>query len=275
MKTKTLLLITFVAFTMGTTAKDYTVSSPDGKLVITIHADTNRLAWEVQQGSTIVLTPSEIGLNGAFQKMSGKVTKNTAIVSNKQYQVEFRADNDVAAYRIHVLDKKGITVNSETAEFNFASDYDAFIPYVNDNRGGERYCYSFESYYDEQPLSKMFTDSLAINPLAVRLPEGKLTVIADMGAIDYPGMFLLRNGAHGLKASFAPYPITSKVGGYARLNLVPTARASYIAKEVKGALPWRIVLVTGQDKQLLTANLPHRFSTSVRLVTHHGSNQVR
>ena len=158
MKTKTLLLIMFVAFAMGTTAKDYTVSSPDGKLVITIHADANRLAWEVQQGSTIVLTPSEIGLKGAFQKMSGKVTKNTAIVSNKQYQVEFRADNDAAAYRIHVLDKKGITVNSETAEFNFTSDYDAFIPYVNDNRGGEHYCYSFESYYDEQPLSKMFTD---------------------------------------------------------------------------------------------------------------------
>ena len=159
------------AFTMGATAKDYTVASPDGKLVITIHADQQRLTWEVQHGKTIVLAPSEIGLNGAFQKMNGKVTKHTAVVSNKQFSVEFRADNDAAAYRIHVSDKKGITVNNETAEFNFASDYNAFIPYVNDNRGGERYCFSFESYYDEQPLSKMFKDSLAINPLAVRLPE--------------------------------------------------------------------------------------------------------
>ena len=63
-------------------------------------------------------------------------------------------------------------MTNETAEFNFAEDYPAFIPYVNDNRGGERYCYSFESYYDEQPLSKMFKDSLAITPLAVCLPGG-------------------------------------------------------------------------------------------------------
>ena len=86
MKTKTFLLIMLVTLTMNATAKDYTVASPDGKLVITIHADANRLAWEVQQGSTTVLTPSEIGLNGAFQKMSGKVVKNTAFISNKQYQ---------------------------------------------------------------------------------------------------------------------------------------------------------------------------------------------
>lgn len=265
MKTKTFLLIMLVTLTMSATAKDYTVASPDGKLVITIHADANRLAWEVQQGNTTVLTPSEIGLNGAFQKMSGKVVKNTAFISNKQYQVEFRADNDAAAYRIHVMDKKGITVNNETAEFNFADDYNAFVPYVNDNRSGERYCYSFESYYDEQPLSKIFTDSLAINPLAIRLPEGKLAVIADMGAVDYPGMFLLRNGAHALKATFAPYPTASEIGGYARLNLVPTARANYIAKEVKGALPWRIVLVTEQDKQLLRANLPRRFGPKCQI----------
>lgn len=265
MKSKAFLLIMLLTLSLGSTAKDYTVTSPDGKLQITIHADANRLTWEVQQGSTTVLTPSEIGLNGAFEKMSGKVMKNTAVVRNKQYSVEFRANNDAAAYRINILNKKGITINKETAEFNFAGDYNAFIPYVNDNRGGERYCYSFESYYDEQPLSKMFTDSLAINPLAVRLPQGKLAVIADMGAVDYPGMFLLKNGQHGLKATFAPYPTKSVIGGHARLNLVPTERANYIAKEVRDALPWRIVLVTEQDKQLLTANLPQRFGPKCQI----------
>ena len=52
MKTKALLLIMLTAFTMGATAKDYTVASPDGKLVITIHADQQRLTWEVQHGKT-------------------------------------------------------------------------------------------------------------------------------------------------------------------------------------------------------------------------------
>lgn len=253
------------AFTMSAAAKDFTVTSPNGKLFIKIHANQQKLTWEVNHGTTQVLAPSEIGLNGTLQKMDGKVTKNTAMISNRQYRVEFRADNDAAAYRIHIIGKRPITIDSETAEFNFLADYPAFIPYINDNRSGERYSFSFESYYNEQPLSAMFKDSLAINPLAVRLPQNKLAVIADMGAVDYPGMFLLRNGEHGLKACFAPVPTREEISGYARLNLVPTARASYIAKDVKGSLPWRIVMVTEQDKDLLNARLPQRFGPSCQL----------
>ena len=260
-----LLLFTFWLAATAAWAKDYQVSSPDGLLTVIVHAGQDRLTWEVRHGSTTILTPSEIGINGTLAKLKGKTEGHTVTVRNQQYSVEFRADDDAAAYRITVNGKKPLTIDSETAEFNFADDYQAFIPYVNDNRSGERYCYSFESYYDEQPLSKMFTDSLAINPLAVRLPEGKLAVVADMGAVDYPGMFLLKNGAHGLKAAFAPYPTEETIGGYARLNLIPTRRASYIAKDVKGALPWRIVLVTRQDRQLLTAQLPERFGPQCQI----------
>ncbi len=263
MKSKALISLLFI--TLCIQAKDYKVISPNGQLQLTVHANSDKLTWEVSHGKTAVLTPSEIGLNGALKKMSGKTNGHTIVVKNKQFSVEFRADNDAAAYRISVLGKKDITVNQETAEFHFADDYQAFIPYVNDNRGGERYCYSFESNYDEQPLSKMFVDSLAINPLAVRLPEGKLAVIADMGAVDYPGMFLQKGGANSLKAVFAPYPTHEQIGGYAWLNLVPTQRAPFIAKDVKGALPWRIVLVTTQDHQLLTAKLPQRFGPQCRL----------
>ena len=260
-----LLLFTFWLAATAAWAKDYQVSSPDGLLTVIVHAGQDRLTWEVRHGSTTILTPSEIGINGTLAKLKGKTEGHTVTVRNQQYSVEFRADDDAAAYRITVNGKKPLTIDSETAEFNFADDYQAFVPYVNDNRSGERYCYSFESYYDEQPLSKMFTDSLAINPLAVRLPEGKLAVVADMGAVDYPGMFLLKNGAHGLKAAFAPYPTEETIGGYARLNLIPTRRASYIAKDVKGALPWRIVLVTRQDRQLLTARLPERFGPQCQI----------
>lgn len=266
MKTKTILLTLLVTFVMNVSAKDYTIKSPDGQLQITIHANADKLTWEIRHGATIVLTPSEIGLNGHLTKMSGKVVKNTAIIRNKWVSVEFRADNDAAAYRMRLLTKKPSVIKEETAEFNFEADYNAFIPYVNDNRGGERWCYSFESYYDEQPLSKMFKDSLAINPLAVRLPDNKLAVIADMDATDYPGMMLLRHGTHHLRAAFAPYPLEEEIGGFNRLNLVPTKRADYIAKFNGAAeLPWRIVLVTTNDAQLLSANLPQRFGKKSQL----------
>ena len=266
MKTKTILLTLLVTFVMNVSAKDYTIKSPDGQLQITIHANAEKLTWEIRHGATIVLTPSEIGLNGHLTKMSGKVVKNTAVIRNKWVSVEFRADNDAAAYRMRLLTKKPSVIKEETAEFNFEADYNAFIPYVNDNRGGERWCYSFESYYDEQPLSKMFKDSLAINPLAVRLPDKKLAVIADMDATDYPGMMLLRHGTHHLRAAFAPYPLEEEIGGFNRLNLVPTKRADYIAKFNGAAeLPWRIVLVTTNDAQLLSANLPQRFGKKSQL----------
>ena len=266
MKTKTILLTLLVTFVMNVSAKDYTIKSPDGQLQITVHANADKLTWEIRHGATIVLTPSEIGLNGHLTKMSGKVVKNTAVIRNKWVSVEFRADNDAAAYRMRLLTKKPSVIKAETAEFNFEADYNAFIPYVNDNRGGERWCYSFESYYDEQPLSKMFKDSLAINPLAVRLPDNKLAVIADMDATDYPGMMLLRHGTHHLRAAFAPYPLEEEIGGFNRLNLVPTKRADYIAKFNGAAeLPWRIVLVTTNDAQLLSANLPQRFGKKSQL----------
>lgn len=266
MKTKTILLTLLVTFVMNVSAKDYTIKSPDGQLQITIHANADKLTWEIRHGATIVLTPSEIGLNGHLTKMSGKVVNNTAVIRNKWVSVEFRADNDAAAYRMRLLTKKPSVIKEETAEFNFDADYNAFIPYVNDNRGGERWCYSFESYYDEQPLSKMFKDSLAINPLAVRLPDNKLAVIADMDATDYPGMMLLRHGTHHLRAAFAPYPLEEEIGGFNRLNLVPTKRADYIAKFNGAAeLPWRIVLVTTNDAQLLSANLPQRFGKKSQL----------
>ena len=127
--------------------------------------------------------------------------------------------------------------------------------------GGERWCYSFESYYDEAPLSKMYQDSLAITPLAVCLPEGKKAVVMEADVENYPGMYLLKgtsttasashaSSAYSLHAAFPPYPLKEAIGGYNRLNLVPTERANYIAEKVT-RLPWRIVLVTDEDKQLV------------------------
>ena len=255
----TLLLLPVVAVQ----ASDLTVISPNGKMQIVVHAEQQRLTWEVSHGGTSVLAASEIGINGALSRMKGKVKGNAALLSNAQYAVEFRADNDAAAYRITVKGKKAVTINNETAEFRFAEDYPAFIPYVNNNRSGERWCYSFESYYDEQPLSKMFADSLATNPLAVRLPQGKLAVVLDADVTDYPGMFLKKAGPHGLQAEFAPYPLKEINSGHARLNLIPTERANYIAKATR--TPWRIVAVTENDKELLNSDIARRYGPTCRL----------
>ncbi len=259
----TLMLLSAAVMTW---AADLQLLSPDKKLAVTVHAGNDRLTWEVTHDGTQVLTPSEIGLNGPLLGMRLRRNADGITASNARVAVEFRADNDAAAYRIQVKSKRQVAISSETAEFNFAGDYPAFIPYVNDNRSGERWCFSFESYYDEQPLSKMFADSLAINPLAVRLPQGKLAVVLDASAVDYPGMFLLKNGSHGLKAAFAPIPTAETIGGHARLNLIPTARSGNIASvSAATIMPWRIVAVTTHDSQLLSSDIAQRYGPKCRI----------
>lgn len=261
------------------TAKVYTIQSLLGDLVVNVHVDKS-ITWDVTKGKTHVLQPSVIslqtdkqtfGVNPKVRKASVTNWKNDdnggyqqLLLSCNGYDVEFRAFMNAAAYRI--IPKKMINkVMNETSEYRFAGDYQTFVPYVNDNREGERWCYSFESYYDEAPLSKMYKDSLAITPLAVCLPDGKKAVVMEADVENYPGMYLLKGTPsstasgvfssdastdYSIHAVFPPLPLKEEIGGYARLNLVPTERANYIAEKVT-KLPWRIVLVTDEDKQLV------------------------
>ena len=270
-------------------AKVYTVQSLLGDMVVNINVDKS-ITWDITKGKTLVLKPSVIslqtdrqtfGVNPKVRKVTVHNYKNDdnggyqqLLLSCNGYDVEFRVYLNAAAYRI--IPKKMINkVVNETSEYRFAGDYQSFVPYVNDNREGERWCYSFESYYDEAPLSKMYQDSLAITPLAVCLPEGKKAVVMEADVENYPGMYLLKgtsttasashaSSAYSLHAAFPPYPLKEAIGGYNRLNLVPTERANYIAEKVT-RLPWRIVLVTDEDKQLVGNDIAKLLGAKCRI----------
>ena len=272
-------------------AKVQKLTSPNGKLEVTVTTDGQRLTWAVSKGETQVLTPSAIqavvdgqplisGQGSVARKQ--QVTSSIATPVYRKQQVadnygmlvmkfahgttvEFRAYDDGAAYRIGIGNAKASRIDSETAEFRFAGDYKAFVPYVNDLRGGERYSYSFESYYDEQQLSQMFPDSLAITPLYVCLPDGKKAVVMDAGVEDYPGLMLKKGDGHALTAEFAPYVLEQSVLGRG-LNMVSTKRASYIARiSGKRMLPWRAVVVTDSDAELLNCDMAVRLAPACRV----------
>ena len=265
------------------------LTSPGGKLTVTIDASGDGLRWSVASGDVQVLAPSQIqavvdgqplvsGKGSVARRQSVNTTFATPVYRKQQVEdnynllvmkfakgtsVEFRAYDDAAAYRIVAGNKKAGRVDSETVEYRFADDYQAFIPYVNDLRDGERYSYSFESYYDEQRLSQMFPDSLAITPLAVCLPGGKKAVVMDAGVENYPGMMLKKGEGTSLVAEFAPYVLEQRPRG---LNMIPTKRASYLAQiEPRQALPWRAVVVTENDAQLLDCDVAMRLAPAQRL----------
>lgn len=279
-------LLTIILFSSALLfAKDYKLSSPDGKLKISV-TDNGGLQWQITHEATEVLSPSPIGIGKYNIKVKKAVASsinqtiqtpfykkasiadrcNQLTLKGQLFDVEFRAYDIGGACRLVYHGKKSLEVNGEATSFVFPDDYQAFVPYVNDNRSGNRYCYSFESYYDEQRLSAMFADSLAITPLAVCLPNGKKAVIMETGVENYPGMFLKKGAGNTLVTEFAPVPLKSEVGGFDRLNLIPTERANYTARlESQQALPWRIVLVTDKDAQLLTTDIGQLLAPACRL----------
>ena len=295
---KTTLLSMFCLIAACAMAGNYEVSSPNGKVKVVVNTD-EAVKWSVSYSGQTVLQPSVIDIQLRQGKKTlglgqvGKVAKQQVkssfknpfykkaeisdaygqllMYTNQKFTIEVRAYDDGAAYRLISSNTKPSLVVNETAEFSFADDYQAFVPYVNDNRGGERYCYSFESYYDEAPLSKMFCDSLAITPLAVCLPGGMKAIVMDAGVENYPGMFVKRAKSGEVKgeklvAEFAPYPLAQEIGGYDRLNLVPTKRADYIAKlDGRQSLPWRAVVITERDADILNCDMAQRLAPSCRI----------
>ena len=283
----------FCLISLCASAGNYEVSSPNGKLKVTITTDEG-VKWSVDYDGRQVLLPSAIDIRLSQGRKTyglgkvGKVARYTVngsfknpfykklnisdaygqllMYTTEKFTIEVRAYDDGAAYRLISSNKKPLTVTDETVEFCFGDDYQAFVPYVNDNRGGERYCYSFESYYDEAPISKMYPDSLAITPLAVCLPDGMKAIVMDAGVENYPGMMLKKGEGNVLKAEFAPYPLEQEIGGYDRLNLVPTKRADYIAKFVKQqSLPWRAVVITERDADILSCDMAQRLAPACRI----------
>ena len=290
---KAKLFFLFCLISLCASAGNYEVSSPNGKLKVTITTDEG-VKWSVDYDGRQVLLPSAIDIrlsqgrktyglgkvgkvarhavNGSFKNPFYKKLNisdaygQLLMYTTEKFTIEVRAYDDGAAYRLISSNKKPLTVTDETVEFCFGDDYQAFVPYVNDNRGGERYCYSFESYYDEAPLSKMYPDSLAITPLAVCLPDGMKAIVMDAGVENYPGMMLKKGEGNVLKAEFAPYPLEQEIGGYDRLNLVPTKRADYIAKFVKQqSLPWRAVVITERDADILNCDMAQRLAPACRI----------
>ena len=290
---KAKLFFLFCLISLCASAGNYEVSSPNGKLKVTITTDEG-VKWSVDYDGRQVLLPSAIDIRLSQGRKTyglgkvGKVARYTVngsfknpfykklnisdaygqllMYTTEKFTIEVRAYDDGAAYRLISSNKKPLTVTDETVEFCFGDDYQAFVPYVNDNRGGERYCYSFESYYDEAPLSKIYPDSLAITPLAVCLPDGMKAIVMDAGVENYPGMMLKKGEGNVLKAEFAPYPLEQEIGGYDRLNLVPTKRADYIAKFVKQqSLPWRAVVITERDADILSCDMAQRLAPACRI----------
>lgn len=277
--------------------KTLEVASPDGAITVKVEPGA-KLQWSVQHKGQQIIAPSTIGI----QLQSGQVLGDNAKVASSKidkvnttftainykkstvqdvynqltvkckdnFGVIFRAYNDGVAYRFFSTIKGDIIIKSEEANFNFTDDHKAFIPFMRDLRGNERYTSSFESLYTEIKISQTLArkDTLAFLPLLVDIGNNKKALILEADVEDYAGMFVEGNPENNksLRGTFAPYPLEEKPGGFHNFNLMATKRADYIVKtNGTRSFPWRAIVITENDKDLLNTDMVQKLAAPPRI----------
>jgi len=268
----------------------WTLKSPDGRTSVTVSAGA-AIEYSVSHDGTLLLDKAEAAMTlsdavfgeGAkvrkvrygsvdktvaspvYKKASVRDCYNEMVLSFKGYNLVFRAYDDGVAYRFVSGLKGERTVISEKADFRFAGDWNLYVPYVaRDTDSYEsQFFNSFENTYSYHPLSAWENGHLAFMPLVVDAPAGIKVCITEADLLDYPGMYLYNSGkGTTLNGVFAAYPKEFHQGGHNMLQAIVDSREDYIAK-VSGetSFPWRVIIVTSEDKELADNDMVWRLST--------------
>ena len=104
-------------------------------------------------------------------------------------------------------------------------------------------------------------------PVVIEQENGRKLCIAESDVESYPGMFLInRNGGTALTSAFAAVPKTKKQGGHNQLQILVTERENDIAScQPKAKLPWRIIVVARNDKELADNDMVYKLAAPSRM----------
>ena len=274
--------------------KTYKLASPDGKLQTTINAG-DRLTYDITLDGRQVLNASPLSMtlsNGEVwgdndkpskvskRSVNEKVTSpfyraaeladqfNEMTLHFKNWNVVFRAYNDGIAYRFVNRGKKAFNVVDEQVQYQFPFDAEASIPYVRKSKDYEaQFFNSFESQYTNDKLSNLNKERLMFLPLIVKLEDNVKVCITEVNLESYPGLYLKTNNEEGqLISEFANYPKRVEQGGHNMLQMVVKEREDFIAKvDEPRNFPWRVAIVTTQDKDLASSQLGYLLAEPSRL----------
>lgn len=262
--------------------KTHQVISPDSSLKAEVTLADGNISYSVTKDGNTILSPSTIALglsDGTAYDGSVKLRKVTSLshdktldalfykkskvrdnynqltFSFKTFDLIFRVYDAGVAYRFVSRSRIPFKVASETALFAFPADWNMYVPYVCQHTQtlDSQYYNSFENRYEHTPLSAWNKDRLAFLPLMVESPDGYKVNIMESDLLNYPGMYLYNSDADAtLEARFAPYPKEVRQGGHNNLQGEVQTREDYIASfEGATAMPWRIISVSKEDKEML------------------------
>jgi len=200
------LILSFLAF-LNAEGKDFTLKSPNSRISITI--STNEfLSYSVSidgknhLSNCIVSLKLDnnitIGLNESVAKETIRSANDTihpvikekrSLIINKYNELKiyfkssngiiFRAYDDGIAYRLFTSFENDIKIIDEQAEFSFADNYSAMLPYFDCRKDADCFHTSFESNYTTAKLDQLPKDKLAFTPVYISDENGPKFVITE------------------------------------------------------------------------------------------------
>ena len=275
---------------MAASNKVYVVQSPDKHLKVEVSSGANGLTYCIYHKDSLIVVDSKLGFiqegktsasSGVEKVISSKTKKmiqdidapfyrfrSFRAICNEMdlklkggYGVYFRVYNEGVAYRFYTSSKENLIIKNEIAEFRFAGDYTAYLPYSTNKE--KPMAMAFQNTYEVKPLSEA-PQELAFLPVTVDCRQVKVTLLeSDLEA--YPGMFVQPDGERALKGVFAPYPKKTDFYPWRKQEYV-TETEDYIA-HVKGSrtYPWRILAITEKDTDMPVNNLVYALASPNRI----------
>jgi len=281
----TIFLTLLIAITLS--AKEYSVESPSGKIVINISVGTS-INYSVLLNGTEIISPSAISLkisDGTVWGENAKVKKaktisvsediipvvqrkyakiennyNQLTLSFKGYLLQFRAYDEGAAYRWVSEKKEKYNVVAEQATFNFTADYKIWFPEEKSMFTHQECEYLYEN------LSDINANRFGSTGMLIDGENGVKIYISESDLMDYPGMYL-KGSNENPNALIGKFPgvVLEEVQLRDR-DLKPTKYADYIA-ECNGprSFPWRALILTENDADLLKSELIYKLGPEQKI----------
>ena len=266
-------------------AKDYSITSPDGKIQVTVTADT-QLRWSatvnkqpiflnntlsLDLGTTVLgINPKVISAKtSSADKMvqtivsvkskSIKDTYNQLILTFKpNYGISFRVFDNGISYRFETNIKDEITVKNEEVGLNFAGDYPVLFPEE------ETFFSHYERVYLDQNISSLQAGKFCSLPALVKADNNVKIGITEADLYDYPCLFLEATGTNAFKSKYPHVILKSDPKGDRGIKNVQ--EADYIAKTSgTRTFPWRVFMISTEDARLVENQMVFLLSRETKL----------
>jgi len=278
------LLCLFAAINL--TARDYKVTSPDGKITVTVSV-TTELTWSATFNNieTIVTANAGLVLNDGRTLGKNEIVRKAVtgrseniiepVVAYKRSAIEdnynslllmfksgtalqFRVYNDGLAYRFETSLKNDLIIKDEIANFSFPAGSSAWYPVEESFMSHNERIFKFSS------LDTITDSHLASLPALFKTGEGINVLVSESDVEDYPGLWLRGAGSGKLRGVHPGYPETEKLNR--DRDMFVTKTKDYIAS-TRGTrtFPWRVFIIADTDGKLVESDLVYRLGSPVRL----------